>query len=410
MTCRKDRRDEVRAVRRPVDTESAESFSLRYVRCGPPSAPPLLVLPGGPGLASIRPYRALRTMAAAQGLPVIMVEHRGVGRSRHRDDGSDLPLSGLSVRQVVDDLVAALDDAGVERAFVYGTSYGSYLAQGLAVQHPDRVAGLVLDSPVLRADRGRLQRATLRRLFWDGDEPATARAAALLRGLVESGAVPADEAAAVVQVVYEAAGTRRVEQLLDLVAAGRARRTWRALRALGLRELQRTAPGVMEFDLVGVIAFRELGYAPQPDDAPLQPDLDFLALADRYPPFEGEPYDLPQELPRFSWPTAVVSGARDIRTPREVAEEVASLVPDAALVALNECGHSALDTRPQAALQVAQAVVQSRTASLPGESERLSRLPGTLGVRAFDRLLGLNLSAARLAPSTRRGRTPPKQD
>lgn len=242
MTRRNDRRDEVRAVRRPVHADGAESFDLRYVRCGPPSALPLLVLPGGPGLASIRPYRALRAAAARQGLSVVMVEHRGVGRSRRRDDGTDLPLSALSVDQVVDDVAAVLDDAGVPRAVAYGASYGSYLAQGLAVRCPDRVAGLVLDSPVLRADRGRLHRATLRRLFWDGTEPATARAAAVVRRLVTSGAVPADEAAVVVQVVYEAAGVRRVEQLLDVLASGRGRRTWQTLRSLSLRELQRTAP------------------------------------------------------------------------------------------------------------------------------------------------------------------------
>lgn len=388
------RREQVRTLRRPVHADGAESFDLRYVRCGPPTALPLLVLPGGPGLASVRPYRALRAAAAAQGLSVVMVEHRGVGLSRRRDDGSDLPLSALTVDQVVGDLVAVLDDAGLPRAVVYGTSYGSYLAQGLAARSPDRVAGLVLDSPLLRADRGRLQRATMRRLFWDGAEPATARAAALLRGLVTSGALPAAEVAAVVQVVYEATGPRRVEQLLEVLSSGGGRRTWRALRALSLRELQRTAPGVMEFDLVGVIAFRELGYAPIPDDSPLQPDLDLLVVAGRYPRFEGEPYDLPRELPRITCPIAVVSGERDLRTPREVAREVAGLAPHSVLVALRDCGHSALDTRPRAALRVARAVVDGRAADLPAQAEELSRLPAALGIRACDRLLGACLTAA----------------
>jgi pimeloyl-ACP methyl ester carboxylesterase len=401
-------RDEVRRVRRPVGKADAESFGLTYVRCGPVSKTPLLVLPGGPGLASVRPYRGLRAAAAAQGLSVVMVEHRGVGLSRRGDDGSDLPLSALTVEQTVADLAAVLDDIGAERAFVYGSSYGSYLAQGLAVRHPDRVAGLVLDSPMLRADRGRPHQDALRRLFWEGDDPATARAAGMLRGLVENGTVPADEAATVVQIVYEAAGPGRVEQLLDLMAAGRGRRTWKALRDLGTRELQSTAKGVMEFDLVGTIAFRELGYAPLPDGLPLQPNLEFLTLADRYPPFDGEPYDLPRELPRLSCPTGVVSGDRDLRTPRAVAQEVVGLVPGAVLVALSGCGHSALDTRPRAALQVAQAVVEGRTAQLPAQAERLSRLPAAFSVRALDRLLGVQLAAARLAPSTRRGANAPQ--
>ena len=398
----KRRRDELRTLRRPVHPDGAESFDLRYVRSGPPSALPLLVLPGGPGVGSVRPYRALRAAAAAQGLQVVMVEHRGVGLSRRRDDGSDLPRSALSVEQVVDDVAAVLGDAGVEQAVVYGTSYGSYLAQALGVRCPERVAGVVLDSPVLRADRGQAHRAALRRLFWEGAEPATARAAGLLRALVTSGAVPADEAAPVVQVVYEAAGLRRLEQLLDLLASGRGRRTWRALRGLALHELQRTVPGVIEFDLVGVIAFRELGYAPVPDGGPLEPDLDLLALADAYPPFEGEPYDLPRELPRSPWPTVVVSGDRDVRTPRPVAQEAAALAPHGVLVPLRGCGHSALDTRPRAALRVARAVVDGRAGDLPGEAEQLSRLPKAVSVRAFDRLLGARLAAAQLVPARRR--------
>ena len=42
------------------------------------------------------------------------------------------------------DLLAVLDDAGVEQAQLVGHSMGAYLAAGLAAAHPERVSGVVL--------------------------------------------------------------------------------------------------------------------------------------------------------------------------------------------------------------------------------------------------------------------------
>src|SRR5690606_9431390 len=105
----------------------------------------------------------------------IMVEHRGVGLSRRDSSGRELPVEAVTVEQVVADLAAVLDDAGVGRAVVYGTSYGTYLAQGFGLRHPERVAGMVLDSPTTGPRDLPVVRAHLRRLLWDGDTPDTAR-------------------------------------------------------------------------------------------------------------------------------------------------------------------------------------------------------------------------------------------
>ncbi|PRC49291.1 alpha/beta hydrolase, partial [Mycobacterium sp. ITM-2017-0098] len=132
-------------------------------RTGRKSAHPLVVIPGGPGAASIALYRAFRRRAAVAGLDVIMVEHRGVGLSRHDDAGADLPSEALTVDAAVDDIAAVLDDAQVDKAVVYGTSYGSYLAAGMGVRHPGRVQAMVLDSPLLSADDIDIVRAQTRR-------------------------------------------------------------------------------------------------------------------------------------------------------------------------------------------------------------------------------------------------------
>ncbi|MBI5738164.1 MAG: alpha/beta hydrolase, partial [Mycolicibacterium neoaurum] len=114
----------VRPVRRPVARTGDAAFDLYYVRVGRKTAHPVVVIPGGPGLASVAPYRAFRRHAAAAGCDVIMIEHRGVGLSRHDDDGADLPPEAITVKQVVDDVAAVLDDAGVATAHIYGSSYG----------------------------------------------------------------------------------------------------------------------------------------------------------------------------------------------------------------------------------------------------------------------------------------------
>jgi pimeloyl-ACP methyl ester carboxylesterase len=45
---------------------------------------------------------------------------------------------------MADDALAVLDDAGVERAHIYGISLGGMVAQQLALRHPRRVSSVVL--------------------------------------------------------------------------------------------------------------------------------------------------------------------------------------------------------------------------------------------------------------------------
>ena len=101
--------------------------------------------------------------------------------SRHDDAGVDLPPEALTIDAAVDDIAAVLDDAHVESAVVYGTSYGTYLAAGLGVRHPGRVHAMVLDSPLLSADDIDAVRTATRRVLWDGDDPDTAELAAKVR-------------------------------------------------------------------------------------------------------------------------------------------------------------------------------------------------------------------------------------
>jgi 3-oxoadipate enol-lactonase len=67
--------------------------------------------------------------------PVLCIDKRGHGLS----DGNDITMPNL-----VGDVAALMDHAGLSAAVVCGVSVGGLIAQGLATTRPDLVSGLVL--------------------------------------------------------------------------------------------------------------------------------------------------------------------------------------------------------------------------------------------------------------------------
>lgn len=378
----------VRSVRRPVTPAGDDLFNLYYVRCGPPGGQAVVIIPGGPGMASIAGYEGLRKRLAATGLQVLMVEHRGVGMSRRDDSGADLPPGALTIEQVVDDVRAVLDDAGVDSAVVYGTSYGTYLAAGVGVRHPDRVTAMVLDSPLLNSDDFELVRRGCRDLLWHDDTALAAK----MRALTEADRlVPED--LTIAAAVYGLGGPDVLERHLDLLLDGR-HALWTALRHIVIHVARRTVPFHNEADLVGPIGFRELNFAGTPDGRPLDTTLTWRGVPSADTPFEGEPFDLVAELPEFRWPTVVISGGRDLITPPAVADRIAGLAPSATLVRLPTAAHSALDTREAAALRIITEVAAGRAEALGGRGAELDALPPGFALRLTPAALRV---AARLA-------------
>ncbi len=366
----------VRGVRRPVYPGSAEEFDLYYVRGGRKSAHPVVIIPGGPGVASVQMYRGLRRRAAAAGIDVIMIEHRGVGMSRHDDSGTDLPPHALTVNQVVDDVAGVLDDAHVDSAVIYGVSYGTYIASGVGVRHPGRVHAMILDSPLLSHHDIVIVRNAIRRLLLRGDSPQTAPLAPKIRKLVDAGVMTAS-ATHVVATIYGHGGATLLDRQLDLLLDGRKMLWWALSRFANLSNL----PFRYEEDLVSRIAFRELDYAAEPDGLPLDPAVAERETRTPTAAFEDEPYDLVAEIPKFRWPTVVVSGGRDLITPSAVAEREASLLPNAVLLKLPTMAHSALDFREPAALAIADAVFRGEVDGLPGRAAALDALPPRPAIR-----------------------------
>jgi pimeloyl-ACP methyl ester carboxylesterase len=386
----------VRPVRRPLWPGSTEEFDLYYVRTGRKSAHPLVIIPGGPGVASLRLYQGLRRRAAAAGFDVIMIEHRGVGMSRHDDSGADLPPQALTVNQVVDDVAAVLDDAHVDSAVIYGTSYGTYIAAGVGVRHPGRVRAMILDSPVLSHDDIADARDALRGLLLKGDNPETAALVPKVRRLVDAGVMTAS-AGQVAAAVYGFGGAPLLDRQLDLLLDGRIL-LWRSLFRF-TSMFAHKAPYRYEIDLVSRIAFRELDYAAEPDGLPLDPAAAIRETLTETVAYEAEPYDLVAEMPKFGWPTVVISGGRDLVTPPAVAERIASLVPNAVLLTLPTMAHSALDFREPASLAVARAVWRGELDGLADQSAALDALPTRPALRLLWKAIDVAAAAEAALPA-----------
>jgi len=378
----------VTAIRRPITAGADEQFNLHYVRTGPVSPTPSVIIPGGPGMASIAPYQSFRKRAAEMGLDVIMVEHRGVGMSRRDDSGADLPAESLTIAAVLDDIAAVLDDAGVDAAVVYGASYGSYLAAGMGVRHRDRVHAMVLDSPLLDRNDFDVVRRACRELLWHDDSPL----AAAVRALTGAGAFGPEDLT-IAAGIYGIGGADLLGRHLDLLLDGK-RLLWSAMRFVTVSVARRKVLFHNESDLVGPIGFRELNFVGTPDGLPLDTVLTWRGVPAAAVRFEAEPFDLVAEMPGFRWPTVVVSGGRDLITPVAVARRIAELVPASTLVQLPNAAHSILDSQDDAALRILAAVAGGREESLPTQADALDRLPAVTSVRMMRPALA---AAAQLA-------------
>lgn len=354
-------RKDVWTVKVPVfpGRKDAPTFPLAYTDSGVrDDRPPLVVLPGGPGFASVVPYAFYRPRIARAGFRVVMVEHRGVGCSKTFESGEDLPVEAMRAEYAARDVLAVLDHLRVEKAWLHGTSYGGYLAQVIGVLAPDRVAGMFLDTATSSSEDGEVQRDHNRRLFLHGESPETARIAALVRELLASGKATDEELTEVVPPVYEFLGPRVLERLLELVAAGR-RTEWEYLHRQLRKELDNELnPFIFDFSLAGAIWYREL--VPQiPDGEPFDTARPVAARAGDFPPFEGEPYDLREALPGFGWPVVLFSGGRDTREPAVLHREMASRLPRSLHVVFPDAAHDLLRFRTKAVLAVEVAAVRA---------------------------------------------------
>ena len=114
--------------------ETAPSVRLPVIEHGDPDGVPVVLLHGlsdsGRSFEPLLPH-------LPPSLRVLAMTLRGHGDAPKPEDG-------YGAEQMAADVVAILDDADVDRAVVAGHSMGSIIATRLALDAPERVAGLVL--------------------------------------------------------------------------------------------------------------------------------------------------------------------------------------------------------------------------------------------------------------------------
>jgi pimeloyl-ACP methyl ester carboxylesterase len=113
---------------------------------GDPSGPVVVLLPGPTD--SWRSYEPVLARLSSE-VRAIAVSQRGHG-------DSDKPATGYRVEDFAGDVMLMLDALGIEQAVIAGHSGSCLVARRVALDHPDRVGGLVLEaSPTtLRGDAG----------------------------------------------------------------------------------------------------------------------------------------------------------------------------------------------------------------------------------------------------------------
>lgn len=127
----------------------ASGLSLEYAAQGDPSGPAVVLVPGPTD--SWRSYRPVLDRLPPE-LRAVSVSMRGHGTS-------DKPDTGYRVEDFASDVVALLDDLDIEQAVLAGHSGSCAVARRVALDHPDRVVGLILEAcPTTLRDDPRLLR------------------------------------------------------------------------------------------------------------------------------------------------------------------------------------------------------------------------------------------------------------
>ncbi|NJR51505.1 MAG: alpha/beta hydrolase [Leptolyngbyaceae cyanobacterium CSU_1_3] len=119
-----------------ISNNEVQLFSESF---GSPDDTPILLIMGATASAIWWP-EAFCCQLAAVGRYVIRYDQRDTGRSTSYEPGQ----INYSVEDLADDAFCVLDGYGIQSAHVVGMSLGGYLAQLMALKHPQRIISLAL--------------------------------------------------------------------------------------------------------------------------------------------------------------------------------------------------------------------------------------------------------------------------
>ncbi len=113
-----------------------DGHSLYYALYGNPKGIPVLFVHGGPGGGCGKfAYRQFNPKK----FNILLVDQRGSGKSK--------PFASTkanTTQKLVEDFRKILDELHMDKVYLYGGSWGSFLSLCFAIAHPHRVKGMVL--------------------------------------------------------------------------------------------------------------------------------------------------------------------------------------------------------------------------------------------------------------------------
>ena len=120
----------------PMPRAESNGIELEYDTFGDPAGSPLLLI-GGLGTQLITWDEEFCELLASRGFHVIRFDNRDAGLSSWMAGGDEYTLDEMAA-----DAVGLLDALGIRAAHVVGASMGGFIAQLIALDHPDRVLTL----------------------------------------------------------------------------------------------------------------------------------------------------------------------------------------------------------------------------------------------------------------------------
>lgn len=257
------------------------SGALSYHTRG--EGPPLVMLPGGPGLDPSAYYGDVDL----PGFQLVVFCPRGTGGSDPPSEPEGYRLAGYV--SDVEELRLHLD---VPRLTLYGSSHGASTALAYATVQAEKVERLVLASGPARMDAA----------FMQALAPARERYAALVPG-GDARLRAADEATPAMRGAADDEERRAaMRTVMDTYVAHVGPSATAFLDRLAAANINFAAPGPMGAEMMAGL-------------------------------------DLLREANRVTAPTLVVAGELDVRVPVDHMEQVAQAVPHARLVRFPESGH-----------------------------------------------------------------------
>ena len=112
-------------------------IELEYEAFGSPLDPTIVLLPGLGNQLLLYPEELCEGFVD-RGFQAVRMDNRDAGLSTTMPDEAEYTLSDMA-----DDVIAVLDDLGVDDAVLCGMSLGGMVAQTAAIDHPERVRLLV---------------------------------------------------------------------------------------------------------------------------------------------------------------------------------------------------------------------------------------------------------------------------